>query len=337
DVRAALDWAAANAPCEGADLLTVTRLFQELELHREGIERAKQFAAAIESDDAKRLAQLWTFIASCESGLFANKRAFAAAARAVRFARASGNGTILADALLRYGRSAGFVHRLAEAEAALREAEKVVSLTPRQHLDDLMYRGVVTGFSGGLVASAEASDLVRSLHRSLGNERGELTATVNLAENEHARGQTERAISLAREALSIAVRLKDINGIPHINQNLTGYLMAVNDRAGARAAASNVLHFYATSDPSNPHVPVTLEHLALACGLDGDFMRAARLEGYVENGLRTVGYEREYTEMVTQERLIALLREHFSASELDALFAAGAALTPDEAIAEALV
>lgn len=44
------------------------------------------------------------------------------------------------------------------------------------------------------------------------------------------------------------------------NQNLTGYLMAIDDRTGARAAAEDVLSFYAKNDPSNPHIPVTLEH-----------------------------------------------------------------------------
>lgn len=60
------------------------------------------------------------------------------------------------------------------------------------------------------------------------------------------------------------------------------------------------------------------------------------MEGYVEYSLDTVGYEREYTETATQARLIALLRTHFDELQLDKLFAAGATLTPQEAIAEAL-
>jgi len=44
---------------------------------------------------------------------------------------------------------------------------------------------------------------------------------------------------------------------------------------------------YLKSEPANPHVPVTLEHLALAHALDGDFERAARLEGYVNGPCST--------------------------------------------------
>ena len=107
-------------------------------------------------------------------------------------------------------------------------------------------------------------------------------------------------------------------------------------KISSRTAGESVLRHYLKSEPANPHVPVTLEHLALAHALDGDFERAARLEGYVNRALLDVGYPREYTETVTQKRLDGLLRERLDAAELDALFAAGALLTPEEAIAQGL-
>ncbi len=96
------------------------------------------------------------------------------------------------------------------------------------------------------------------------------------------------------------------------------------------------MRYYERVEPANPHVPVTLEHMALVHALEGDRERAARLEGYVNRALLDVGYGREYTECVTQQRLDALLRERYDETELDALLAAGAALTPEEAIAECL-
>jgi hypothetical protein len=177
---------------------------------------------------------------------------------------------------------------------------------------------------------------LRGLNQSLGNDRGVWAATANLAEIEHQRGETQRAIIFAREALALAGRLRKRNAETHIRQNLTGYLIAVDDRPGARAEGETVLRYCRKNDPSDPHVPVTLGHLALAYARDGEFERAARLEGYVEKRLREIGYGREFTEMSTQEPLLALLRERFEDDEREALFAIGADLSAEEAIAEGL-
>jgi hypothetical protein len=335
DFRAALDWAESNDPRGGADLLTATTLFIRLYLHREGIERARRFAALLDGADARRLARLWINVSACETGRYAHNRALASARQAIVFARASGDRATLAEALMKLARAAGFEHDLDESTAALAEVEGF-DLTPRQRLENLKSRASVAGFLGDLSLSSQVYEEMGALHRALGNERGEFTVAANLAEIEHARGETQRAIASARDALALAERFRESNAIALLNQNLAGYCLAVDEREAARTAGESVLRHYLKSEPANPHVPVTLEHLALAHALDGDFERAARLEGYVNRALLDVGYPREYTETVTQKRLDGLLRERLDAAELDALFAAGALLTPEEAIAQGL-
>lgn len=336
DLRAALDWAVTNDPKRGLEMLSAMRLFQLLELYREGGERAESFAVSIEGDDADLLARLWIFIASCRRGLFAYDRSFEAADRALSYARASSNTATLADALVWWGRAACGADRLAEGKVALREAETIGLRTERQRLDFLGARASVLMFAGEASAAMQALSELRGLHHSLGNDRGVWSATVNLAEIEHRRGETQRAIAFSREALALAERLRKRNAEIHIRQNLTGYLIAVDDRPGARAQGEMVLRYCSKNDPSDPHVPVTLEHLALAYARDGEFERAARLEGYAEKRLREIGYGREFTEIATQEPLLALLRERFEDDEREALFAIGADLSAEEAIAEGL-
>jgi predicted ATPase/class 3 adenylate cyclase len=336
DLRGALDWALTNDPKGGAEMLSATPLFHRLELYREGGERAESFAESIENDDADLLARLWIFIASCRRGLFAYDRSFEAADRALSYARASSNTATLADALATWGRAAGGADRLAEGKVALLEAETIGPRTQRQRLDFLTARASLLLMAGEASAAMQALLQLRGLHQSLGNDRGVWSATANLAEIEHRRGETQRAITFAREALALAARLRKRNAEIHIRQNLAGYLIAVDDRPGARAEGEMVLRYCSKNDPSDPHVPVTLGHLALAYARDGEFERAARLEGYVEKRLREIGYGREFTEIATQQLLLALLRERFEDDEREALFAIGADLSAEEAIAEGL-
>lgn len=114
--------------------------------------------------------------------------------------------------------------------------------------------------------------------------------------------------------------------------NLTGYLAAAGDCAGARAVASEALELCAAADPASAWVTVVLEHLALALALDDEPARAALLAGYCNPALAACGYVREFTEQTTHDRLTVILGERFSAAELQTLLDEGAAFTPQRAI-----
>ncbi len=111
--------------------------------------------------------------------------------------------------------------------------------------------------------------------------------------------------------------------------NLTGYLAAVDDRAGAREAARQAIPLM---DPASPKIAFTLEHVALIDALEGEMVRPALLLGYCATTLRASGYEKKAKEQTTYARLIALLRAHHSEQELARLMAEGAALAPQQAV-----
>ena len=178
---------------------------------------------------------------------------------------------------------------------------------------------------------------LRKEHRSRGNTRGERHDGANLAEVEHARGQTQRAIAIARETLPAARAGGDKSVLALLLSNLAGYLAAADDLPGAAAVAREAIGIHDAREPDHVHVAMAIEHLALTSALRGDRTSAARLEGYADAALQRHGYEREFTETTTHYRLAALLRKETAADELARLNAEGAALTPEAAITLALV
>ncbi len=181
---------------------------------------------------------------------------------------------------------------------------------------------------------------LREEHRSLGNARGEWVTALNLAEIEHARGQTQRAIAIARETLA-AVRSGAPTGtlatlLANLLDNLAGYLIAVGDLPGAVTAASESIGIHAAREPGHAHVAIAIEHLALVFALRGDLTRAAELEGYAAAAFERYGFERELTATATHHRLTALLRGGLADDVLAPLSARGAALAPEGAVALAL-
>lgn len=121
-----------------------------------------------------------------------------------------------------------------------------------------------------------------------------------------------------------------------IKMNLAAYLLAVDDGDAARVVGNDVLRDTAKQDPNGATVCSLIEHLALADALDGNFVRAAELLGFTERATEAAGFEREYTEIVTHDRLTALLRKNLTEAERAAHQSTGAALTPSEAIEKAL-
>jgi predicted ATPase/class 3 adenylate cyclase len=335
DVRAALDWATLNDPVRGCALLTATPFFGDLDLQREGIARAEAFIERLEESDARSLARCWRFAALCAARLYESNRTFAAAQKAVSYARIAGDDDILFSALTTLSRGNANLRHLEAAAAAIEEAAAIEGQTAFQKADLLYARGFVAQMSGDPKTATQTGEQLVALHRSLGNLRGEMISTINLAEVAHENGETARAIQSLRDCSLGATPVLAV-ALQHRKMNLAGYLLAMDDVEAARAESRDVLRFWAVNDETHPHVGNTLAHVALANALDGDFVRAARLLGFAECCLQASGFERENTELVTHRRLLALLQGHFGEAELAAHLAAGAALTPAAAIDEGL-
>jgi tetratricopeptide (TPR) repeat protein len=338
DVRAALDGALARSDVtEGGKLLAdIAASWRAIGIDPEGIARCERYLAALPAGESRLLARLSTPLSLSLGESGRKVRALEVATEAVGHARASGDLATLAQALRVFALAATRVDRLDEAEAALTEAEAIPGTSANLRLSLLTARAVLSTFRGDYETAALTYEQLRKEHRSLGNARGEVSAACNLAEVEHARGRTPRAIALVREVLPAARSSADTTFLATLFGNLAGYLAAVDDLSGTVAAAREAIAIYASREPDHADIAIGIEHVALVFALRGDRARAATLEGYADAALARHGYGREFTEKTTHDRLTALLREGIPPGDLARLSAEGAALAPEAALALAL-
>jgi predicted ATPase/class 3 adenylate cyclase len=333
DVRAALDWALDGDVRLGAELLADIRDFwRSVGLDPEGIARGEQFLARLADDEHCLRARLWA-TAAYLIGNSNGARAIEAARSALGPGRACGHAATLVEALAIFAFCATKLGRFSEAETALREAEGVTGAPAASRLVLLRPKAMLVMTQGDFAAAADLYAKLRAEHKLLGNADRERNATMSLAEIEHGRGATQRAIDLVGEILpSLSARTDRLLLLISLS-NLAAYRAAIDDLPGAIAAAREVIREHTTWIGTGVAYP--MEHLALAFGLGGDLRRSAMLEGYADAAFRRY-FERELTERMTHDRLTALLRDQLAPDDLARLLAEGEKLTPEAAIALAL-
>jgi len=338
DVRAALDAALVGSDAlPGAEILAeIGTAWESLALEREGIARIEAFLSAIPEGNSRLHARLRTILVPLLAHAGRTAHAFDVAAEAVTRARQCGRSPILADALGYYAFGAGRLRKFDDAESALGEAEAIDGVSGALRLRLLGVRVFVSGESGDYAAAIRASESLRKAHQTLGNASMDRVAALNLAEIEHARGQTQRAIELVREVLPGFRAHRDRLLLVNVLSNLAGYLTSVDDLLEARAIAREAIVELATREPEAAYIAIAIENLALGFALSGELSRAATLAGYVEPALVKHGFGREFNEMTTHNRLTALLREQLAPDELARLLDEGAELSPEAAIAIAI-
>ena len=338
DVRSALDGGLArSAVVDGGELLAnIGAIWRAIGLDAEGMARSEAYLAALPADQSRLRARLSVALSFLLSASGWNVRAFELATEAVEQARASNDASSLAEALREYASTATFLHRLGDAERGLAEAGAIPGTSALLCINLLETRALLSHSRGELETAARTYEQFRKESRSLGNARDEHAATQNLAELEHVRGETQRAITIAREVLPATRSGANKNLLGNLLYNLAGYLVAVDDLPSAAAAAREAIWIHVEAEPDHVHVAIAIEHLALVFALRRDLARAPSLEGYADAALQRHGYEREFTETTTHDRLTALLRDGLAPDELARLSAEGAALTPEAAIALAL-
>ncbi len=338
DVRAALDAAPARGDVLGAAALLaeLDRTWDRLGLDDEGVTRIETFLAALPEGEPLLRARLSTVLYRLLGTMQKKARAMEAATQAVAHARTSGNAATLAWALSQYALASANLNRLDDAQAALAEAEVIPGTSANLRVTLLQARSFLAGSSGDLETGVRIDEQLRKEHHSLGNTRTEHVAVLNLAEHEHARSQTQRAIALIREILPERLLSPDKTLLSNLLGNLAGYLVATDEVPAGIEAAHDAIRGLAAREPDHVHVAIAIEHLALAYALQNAPARAASLEGYVQTAFQRHGFVREYTETTTYKRLTALLSEGLAPDELARLTAEGAALTPEDAIALAL-
>jgi len=183
-----------------------------------------------------------------------------------------------------------------------------------------------------------AKDLFRqtiAAFRALGNELGIALGLGNLAELEFQDGHAEEAVRLAEESREILRRGKSTKSVATYNNNLAGYRAALGDAEGARDLARTGLRL-AREVQSSDLVAIAVQHLGLVAAMSGQATHALRLLGYVDAQFKALGYQREWTEQWSHDKLMAALREQLREAEIERLTAEGAAWSEDQAVEEAL-
>jgi predicted ATPase/class 3 adenylate cyclase len=338
DVRLALDGALARSDITagGALLADIGGSWSNLGLDAEGMTRCERYIAALPAGESRLRSRLSGALAVILNQCGQKIRAFDVATEAVGYARDDGDPQTIAWALRHYANAAARLNRFEDADAALSEADSFQAPSAGLHLALLYVRAILSKGRGDLESAARINEQLRKTHRSLGNAHGESVAAGNLAESEHARGQTHLGITIFEEMLPALRSGRHRSGLATALNNLAGYRVAVDDLRGAVLAGREAIELRAPTDPDEAYVGIAIEHLALVAAVRGDFSRAARLEGYADAAFLRQGFEREFTETTTYNRLTALLRAGLSRDELARLTAEGAALTPETAIALAL-
>lgn len=333
DARKALDWAEDHAADDAADFFLATTLWAQLGLNREAISRAQRLISRLDEGDNLRLARLWERVAVCSVNIGRGTAALEASRRALQYARQSHDRWVVADCLLRYADVLARARQFDQAFAALDEAAALGPSTMRRDQQAVYLRAVAEFIRGDLDAAASSFSRARDVFASAGNDGGIVSASLNLAEVDHARGATREAIEIATSALPSAERLNDRSTWAWLVRNLAGYLGAAGDAAGARQAAAKAIEFYGSYDPEGPLAAIALEHLALGLALDGDVQTAAILEGYSDATFKRLGFERENTERTSHERLRAALSASLKREKVDGLLARGSGMSASEALA----
>ncbi len=345
DVRFALDGALSRSEIAvggseivagGALLAEIGGSWSNLGLEAEGITRCERYIVSLPAAESQLLARLCGTLAFLLGECGQKTRALEIAREAVTHARHDGNPQTIAWALRHYGNAAVRLSSFEDADAALTEAEAFQPASVGLRLALLYVRALLSTRRGDLESAARMQGQLRKAHRSFGNTHGERIAAGNLAEVEHARGRTPLAISIFEEMLPAARADRDRGRLATALNNLAGYRAAVGDFPGAALAAREAIELQASTDSADVYVGIGIEHLALVAAARGDFSSAATLEGYANAALRRQGFEREFTETTTYNRLTALLHEGVAPDELARLTEEGAALTPEGAIALAL-
>jgi predicted ATPase/class 3 adenylate cyclase len=338
DLRVALDGAFRRADALGGAALLAEAggAWAIFGIEGEGIVQHERFLKLLPPTESLLLARLSTTFSSLFLSGLRKTRALEVATQAVAYARVSGDDNALADALGRYSWICLMLDQPDEAARALVEAESIAGGSTWVRVKLLRSRAFLSFARKNYDAAASTWERLRKEHRALGNAAAEQSATLCLAEVEHGRGQTQRAITLVREICDVGQNVDaSPTDIGTALSNLAGYLVAIGDLAGAAEAARDAAGVYAR-EPDHAQVAFAIEHLALVHALRGDLTRAAVLEGYADAACRQHGSEREFTETATHDRLKVLFREQLAADELARLAAEGAAMAPEVAIALAL-
>jgi predicted ATPase/class 3 adenylate cyclase len=220
-----------------------------------------------------------------------------------------------------------------ETPAILGECiDEVRALGMKRYLvQALGIRGISANLQGRSAEGRADFHECLSIARAEDHFEGVVEMGGQLAEVEFASGNVSEALRLAEDAATFyRQRRLDWNlGVTLLNA--VAYLIALDQLPRAVRSASESLPLILRGQSASATY-VLLEHIALIAALRGDLERAGRLFGFSDTERSASELERETTEQIGYERLVARLATLESA-ERERLYAQGAALDRDGAVA----
>jgi predicted ATPase/transcriptional regulator with XRE-family HTH domain len=205
----------------------------------------------------------------------------------------------------------------------------------RTMADVLNSLGLLAGQRGDHEQAAARFAESLALMRALDNRRGIAVTLNNLADVALFQGALERATVAFTEALALARELGDRDHIAMCLQNLGAVARKRGAIAQAEALQREALALF--RDLGEPHhCTEALEQLGATAGVARQGERAARLLGAATAVRRTLDTPQPLLERAETDEAVAFARADLGEPRWAAAFAAGQALSLEQAIAEAL-
>ena len=333
DARVALDWALRSDPddlARGIRLLCATKLWDRLQLGPEGAQYAEALLARLAPGHPELEAELWRYISFADDRRILPKSHHGD--RAVELARESGNAHLLAEALAQRAFVAIRLRNFADGERDLDEAESVAPVTAARRLLLLAGRAYLASLEGRLDEAARGQAAILETHLFLGNRVAERYSAANVAEIEHLRGNTRRALTVLQpfvdgvdgRSLSLAMRV-----------NHVGYQLALDEIDAARSSALTTLRTFGELEAGMILEAILFGYVAFIAAVDGDAVHAAQLSAYMDERYRERGMTLEYTEEVVRAKLRVALNAAQRAADVAAAVAEGRTWSRERAAYEA--
>jgi non-specific serine/threonine protein kinase len=283
-----------------------------------------------------------------------HREALAAAGRALASYRILGERVPAAHAQSVAGMSQWYLGQIHEDAALARSGEDQLheALVAARELGNLRlvaYALSRTGFvarARGDMAQARAL-FAEELEawKAVGAEGGAANAASNFAEAEFQFGDPQAALKLAGDALSVHRALNNAHNAASNLASMAAYLVALARYDEALAHAREALKL-ARELQFDFISSFALQHIAAVAALRDAISvddsersaagaRAATLLGFIDARLGALEFKRTYLDQQEYDRMVARLGATLGPGELTRLMAAGATLTPDQAIEEA--
>jgi len=195
--------------------------------------------------------------------------------------------------------------------------------------------GSIVARRGDFERAAEIHEQALTAATRHGAEYALIHTHLCLADLEFQRDAFQQAVTRAEQALILVDAKHTAQLAANLRLNLAIYRVALGQYDGAANDLVEALALLRTAHDSS-QTAIALQHVALIAAMAGKVSQAARLAGYVDSFVSANSMERQATEALGRERLAQSLRAQLSEETYRTLARAGALLSEEQAIEEAL-